>query len=74
MPHVNVKHFPVPLAPGEESALVAAITDAVTTALRCDAGVVSVALEPVDEDAWNERVYAPEIVERAHLLRKRPDY
>lgn len=74
MPHINIKHFPAQLGPDEESALVAAITDAVTTALRCDERVVSVALEPIEQDAWNERVYVPEIVDRSHLLCKRPTY
>ncbi len=74
MPHISIKYFPVPLGPDEKSELVTAVTHAVTTALRCDEGVVSVALEPVEPEAWNERVYVPEIVDRAHLLCKRPNY
>lgn len=74
MPHINIKHFPAPLAADDKAALVAAVTDAVTTALRCDEGVVSIAIEAVEPDVWNERVYEPEIVNRAHLLCKRPNY
>jgi phenylpyruvate tautomerase PptA (4-oxalocrotonate tautomerase family) len=74
VPHVNIKHFPVPLAEEREKALVAAITDAVRDAFHCDEGVISIALEPVGQDAWNEQVYAPEIVGRRNLLRKTPSY
>ncbi|ARQ69886.1 amino acid adenylation domain-containing protein [Streptomyces marincola] len=74
VPHVNIKHFPVPLTEEEQSRLVAAVTTAVQTAFRCDEGVISIALEPVEQEAWNERVYIPEIVNRKALLRKFPQY
>ncbi|MCP3061447.1 hypothetical protein LXT21_21930 [Myxococcus sp. K38C18041901] len=74
MPHVNIKHFPIPLGPAREAELVAAITLAVQAAFRCEPGVISIALEPVERDVWNERVYVPEIVQRKELLRKAPNY
>ncbi|SER75282.1 4-oxalocrotonate tautomerase [Lentzea xinjiangensis] len=74
MPHVNVKHFPAPLAQERAAELVTAITEAVTRAFGCEPGVVSIALEPVDPRAWQDEVYAPEIVERGHLLHKTPSY
>jgi 4-oxalocrotonate tautomerase len=74
VPHVNIKHFPAPLNEEQTSELVAAVTEAVTRAFGCDQGVVSIALEPVAQQAWQEQVYAPEIVERSHLLRKTPTY
>lgn len=74
MPHVNIKHFPAPLNDEQASELVTAITEAVTNAFGCDEGVVSIALEPVGPQAWQDQVYAPEIVERHHLLRKTPSY
>jgi 4-oxalocrotonate tautomerase len=74
VPHVSIKHFPAPLTAEREAALVAAVTSAVTEAFGCRPGVVSVALEPVPEDAWNDEVYLPEIVGRRALLRKVPDY
>ena len=74
MPHINIKHFPVPLSEEQQSELVAAVTQAVKTAFRCDEGVISISIEPVEKDAWNERVYIPEIVNRKHLLRKPPNY
>jgi 4-oxalocrotonate tautomerase len=74
MPHVNIKHFPAPLNEEQTSELVSAITEAVTRAFGCDEGVVSIALEPVDPQTWQEQVYAPEILERKDLLRKTPSY
>jgi len=74
MPHVNIKYFPIPISEQQQSELVTAITSAVKAAFRCDEGVISIALEPVDKDAWNERVYQPEIVNRKELLRKVPNY
>lgn len=74
MPHVNIKHFPASLCEEQQAELVAALTAAVHSAFGCDEGVISIALEPVDEDAWNERVYVPEIVGRKELLCKTPNY
>ena len=74
MPHVNIKFFPKPLSEQQQSELVAAVTQAVKTAFNCDEGVISIALEPVEKEAWNERVYVPEIVNRKDLLRKTPNY
>jgi phenylpyruvate tautomerase PptA (4-oxalocrotonate tautomerase family) len=74
VPHVNIKHFPVELSDEQQSALIAAITQAVKTAFRCDEGVISISIEPVEKESWNERVYIPEIVNRKDLLRKPPNY
>lgn len=74
VPHVNIKHFPDNLAETQISALVDAITSAVRTAFAVDEGGVSIALEPVAKDAWNERVYIPEIVEDPGHLIKSPNY
>ena len=74
MPHVNIKHFPAPLSPAQQADLVAAVTAAVSTAFGCEERMVSIALEPVAAEWWHERVYLPEIVERADLLGKTPDY
>ena len=74
MPHVNIKHFPVSMTEAEEAELVATLTAAVGTAFRVDESVISIALEPVEADVWNDQVYAPEIVGRRDLLRKQPNY
>ncbi|MFE9172397.1 amino acid adenylation domain-containing protein [Streptomyces kebangsaanensis] len=74
VPHVNIKHFPVPITREQETELVAAVTAAVRNAFGCKEDVVSISLEPVEQEVWNERVYLPEIVQRKDLLRKAPDY
>lgn len=74
VPHVNIKHFPGNLEAHQVSALVDAITRAVQTAFSVDGGTVSIALEPVAQDAWNERVYVPEITGGAGTLIKLPNY
>ena len=74
VPHVNIKHFPVPLTHEQESELITAVTTAVRNAFGCTEDVVSISLEPVEQKVWNERVYVPEIVGRKDLLRKVPNY
>jgi len=74
VPHVSIKHFPNNLEADQISALVDAITSAVRTAFSVDEGAVSIALEPVAQDVWTERVYIPEIVEGTGKLVKAPNY
>ncbi|MFF4717413.1 amino acid adenylation domain-containing protein [Streptomyces eurythermus] len=74
VPHVSIKHFPDSLAADQISALVEAITSAVRTAFSVDEGAVSIALEPVAQEAWTERVYIPEIVHGTGNLVKAPNY
>jgi phenylpyruvate tautomerase PptA (4-oxalocrotonate tautomerase family) len=52
VPHVNIKHFPASLCEEQQAELVAVLTAAVRSAFSCDEGVISIALEPVEEDAW----------------------
>jgi amino acid adenylation domain-containing protein len=74
VPHVNIKHFPSDIDAHKIATLVEAITSAVRTAFSVDEGAVSIALEPVAPDVWNERVYIPEIVEGTGQLVKVPNY
>ncbi|WP_036333174.1 amino acid adenylation domain-containing protein [Microbispora sp. ATCC PTA-5024] len=74
MPHVSIKHFPVSLTEQQHSDLVAAVTAAMTSAFGCDEGAVSIILEPVAKELWDQQVYIPEIVNRRHELGKLPNY
>ncbi|MDF5753554.1 tautomerase family protein [Spongiactinospora sp. TRM90649] len=74
MPHISIKHFPAELTQEQENALLATVTDAVTSAFGVDEGVVSISLEPVRPESWHELVYQPEIIDHRHLLRKEPSY
>ncbi|MCX2952894.1 tautomerase family protein [Lentzea sp. NEAU-D7] len=73
MPHVTVKHFPATLSPDQAAALSGALTAAITEAFGCPDDVVSIALQPVPAESWNEQVYEPEIAGRDSLL-KQPRY
>ncbi|EDY47294.1 blue-pigment synthetase [Streptomyces clavuligerus] len=74
MPHINIKYFSDALSEERQSQLVAEVARAVRAAFDCDEGVVSIALEPVDKEVWNDRVYVPEIAGRKELLHKSPNY
>lgn len=74
MPHVNIKHLPAELDEQRESALVSEITEAVKSAFGVDEGVISITLESVAPERWQEQVYVPEIINRRELLRKVPQY
>jgi|TARA_B110000881_G_C18314408_1_gene383555 4-oxalocrotonate tautomerase len=73
MPHVNIKHFPS-LSEEQHVALSTAITNAVTQVIGCDEGVISIAVEPVAPEQWQEQVYVPEIINRKETLIKTPNY
>jgi phenylpyruvate tautomerase PptA (4-oxalocrotonate tautomerase family) len=74
MPHITIKHFPAALTGTQRSDLVQALTRATADAFGCSEGVVSIAVEPVAEEDWNEQVYRPEIEDRKNLLWKAPNY
>lgn len=73
MPHINIKHFPS-LTEEQHIALAKRITAAITDVVGCDESAVSIAVEPIEPEVWNEKVYIPEIVERKDTLIKTPDY
>ncbi|MGL5859412.1 MAG: tautomerase family protein [Angustibacter sp.] len=73
MPHVTIKHFPADLSPDRAQILSEALTSAVVDAFGCAAAVVSIALEPVAAQVWDEQVYQPQIARHPSLL-KRPEY
>ncbi|KPI26322.1 4-oxalocrotonate tautomerase [Actinobacteria bacterium OK074] len=74
MPHVTVKHFPYDLTGAQKAELAAELTRTITRFFAVDEGAVSVAVEPVPEADWNDRVVAVDLVARDHLLVKRPTY
>jgi 4-oxalocrotonate tautomerase len=74
VPHVHISHFPKELDQEGRDALAADLTQALVRAFGVDEGAVSVALEPVDASDWQQRVYRPQILDRADLLIKTPAY
>lgn len=74
MPHLNIKHFPTSMSVENREALIATLTAAVKQAFGCPEHVISIAIEPVEQQEWHERVYVPEILEKRALLYKQPNY
>ena len=73
MPHVIVKLWPGK-SEQQKRRLADAITRNVTTVLNYGDESVSVAFEEVTPDEWAEKVYRPDIVEKAATLYKKPGY
>jgi 4-oxalocrotonate tautomerase len=73
MPHVTVK-----LLPGrteeQKARLANAIVEDVVTIAKCDEESVSVAIEEVKAEDWDEKVYRPEILPNRDRLYKKPGY
>lgn len=74
MPHINIKHFPLPLDEEKKAVLVRNISQVVQDAFACPEDAISIALEPVAPEQWRDRVGLPEFEERKHLLCKQPNY
>jgi 4-oxalocrotonate tautomerase len=68
----------VKLLPGrteqQKQQLAAAIVEDVTTIANCGEEAVSVAIEEVNADEWDDRVYRPEILPNRDKLYKKPGY
>ncbi|MGW5637485.1 tautomerase family protein [Streptomyces sp. NPDC003832] len=74
MPHVTIQHFPKSLTPEEGSRLVEQVVAAVREAFGVEERVISIALEPVEPEDWDTRVYRPGIAARRGELAKEPGY
>jgi 4-oxalocrotonate tautomerase len=73
MPHVIVKMY-TGRSEDMKIDMVNKITKAITDSLNVSESTVSVALEEIEPEKWNEAVYKPEIIEKEHLLYKKPGY
>ena len=73
MPHVIVKLWPGK-SEQQKRRLAEVITRDVATVLNYGDESVSVALEEVTPAEWAEKVYRPDIVEKAATLYKKPGY
>ena len=73
MPHVIVKLYPGRTEEQKQRLTEAIVRDVVEIA-KCAEKSVSVALEEVNPDEWNEKVYAPDILNGAGTLYKKPGY
>lgn len=73
MPHVIVKLWPGK-SEQQKRRLAAAITRNIETVLNYGDESVSVAMEEVTPEEWGEKVYRPDIIEKAATLYKKPGY
>ena len=73
MPHVIVKLWPGK-SEHQKRRLAEAITKDIASVLHYGDESVSVALEEVSPAEWAEKVYRPDIVEKARTLYKKPGY
>ena len=73
MPHGIVKLWPGK-SEQQKVRLAEAITKAVTDVLHYGEESVSVAMEEISAREWSEKVYQPEIVNKAASLYKKPGY
>ena len=73
MPHVIVKLWPGK-SEQQKRRLADAITKDVATVLNYGDESVSVAVEEVTAAEWNDKVYRPDIVDKAATLYKKPGY
>ncbi len=74
MPHINIKLFPRDLNDKQKESLALGISEVVKTVLDCDEDHISIAIETVPPDEWDELVYDPEIKIKSRLLIKTPNY
>ena len=73
MPHVSVMLWPG-RSEEDKKRLAEAITEDVVRITGASPASVSVSIEDVPSDEWKERVYDPEIRDKADLLYKKPGY
>ncbi len=73
MPHVIVKMYP---GRSEEMKIDMAdkVTKAIIESLSVDESTVSVAVEEIERENWNDAVYQPDIKQKEQMLYKKPGY
>ena len=73
MPHIHVKLYPG-RTEEQKKELTKAIVDNVVSIAKCSADSVSVAIEEVNPEEWDEKVYGPDIMSQKENLYKKPGY
>jgi 4-oxalocrotonate tautomerase len=73
MPHVIVKLYPGRTEEQKKRLADEIVRDVVEIA-KCAEKSVSVAIEEVHPDDWTEKVYRPDILDKAYTLYREPGY
>jgi len=72
MPHIVLKSFP--LSEEERVAVTTALSQALQQSLGKSEASISIAIEEVSKEDWNETVYQPEILPNLEKLTKKLGY
>lgn len=73
MPHVNIQIFPGKTEM-QKQLLAEAIVQDFIRLFNYDEEAVSVAITEIDQDAWKEKVYQEEILNKKETVYKKPGY
>lgn len=73
MPHVVVRMYPG-RTEEQKTKLTEEIVKALMSTLQSSDASISVAIEEVNKEDWNEKVYKPEIEGKQGTLYKKPGY
>lgn len=73
MPHVIVKMYPG-RTEEQKTLLTERIAREVVAVTGCPPEAVSVAIEEIAPDDWPQKVYRPDIIEKAATLTRKPGY
>ncbi|MDB5643767.1 MAG: 4-oxalocrotonate tautomerase [Hyphomicrobiales bacterium] len=73
MPHVIVKLY-AGKTEQQKTELATKLAEAVTAVLGSKDATISVAVEEFDPADWKEKVFTPDIAQRADTLYKKPGY
>jgi 4-oxalocrotonate tautomerase len=73
MPHVVVKLYSGRSEQQKEK-LAEEVTKAIIETLKCSEDSVSVGIEDVEPNDWKEKVFQPDILDKADTIYKKPGY
>lgn len=73
MPHVAIKMYPG-RTEEQKKAMTEGVTDVLMKTLNVPLDSISVSVEEIDPEDWNEKVYKPEIEAKKSALYKKPGY
>ncbi|UWG99010.1 tautomerase family protein [Dehalobacter sp. DCM] len=73
MPHIIVKLWPG-RSEKDKAALAEKMAESMTEIMGIPDKNISVSFEEVDKENWDKEVYQPDILDKKHLLYKKPGY
>ncbi len=73
MPHIILKLYPG-RSDRVKKQLAEVIVKDIAEIAKCGEDAISMAIEEVEPDDWPEKVYKPDILDKAHTLYKKPGY